>query len=215
MFSFLARHPPRTRIVHLSKIEFDNGRSFIQFKPHDDRYLVINSLPPDENQASPADEKPTPPNCALAPPLHWHSHQEEVFHVLEGDALFYLEGKRQVARQGDVVTIPKQAFHTFRNASATQRLLIEFVLKPQNKDRDECFFRNTQTYRDDCRKAGVPRSMFQVLMFNRRGNVVLALPGPKPVAKLAGLLLNFLGSIIGRYFLGYSYSYPEYYDPKH
>jgi hypothetical protein len=73
---------------------------------------------------------------------------------------------------------------------------------------------NTQTYRDDCRKAGLPRSIFQVLMFNRRGNVILALPGPKPLAKLAGLLMNFFGSLIGKYLLGYSDSYPEYYS-KH
>lgn len=140
MLSFLARHPPRTRVANLSKIEFDNGRSFIQFKPRDDQYLVINSLPPDERQTAHADNVPTPPNCALAPPLHWHSQQEEIFHVLEGDALFYLKGKRHVAQQGDIVTIPKQAFHTFRNASTTDRLLIEFVLQPKNKDRDECFF---------------------------------------------------------------------------
>jgi len=60
----------------------------------------------------------------------------------------------------------------------------------------------------------MPRSMFQVLMFNRRGNVVLALPGPKPIARLAGLLLNFFGSIIGKYLLGFSDSYPEYYNKQ-
>src|SRR4051812_7502539 len=108
MLSFLARYPPRTRVVDLSKIEFDNGRSFIQFKPYDDRYLVINSHPPDQNSNNPSEDGPNPPNCALAPPLHWHSKQDEIFHVLEGDALFFLSGKKYVARQGDVFTIPKQ-----------------------------------------------------------------------------------------------------------
>lgn len=58
------------------------------------------------------------------------------------------------------------------------------------------------------------RSWFQVLMFNRKGNVVLALPGPRFIAKPMGLFLNVVGSLIGRWVLGYSYSYPEYYHPK-
>ena len=56
--------------------------------------------------------------------------------------------------------------------------------------------------------------MFQVLMFNRMGNVVLAFPGPKFIARPLGLMCNFLVGMIGRWVLGYSYSYPEYYDPK-
>ena len=73
---------------------------------------------------------------------------------------------------------------------------------------------NTQTYRDDCRKAGQARSIFQVLMFNRMGNVVLALPGPRLIARPLGLLLNLLGSLVGYWVLGYSYSYIEYYILK-
>lgn len=57
-------------------------------------------------------------------------------------------------------------------------------------------------------------SMVQVLMFNRLGNVVLAFPGPKFIARALGLIYNFVGAMIGRWVLGYSYSYTEYYDPK-
>lgn len=45
-----------------------------------------------------------------------------------------------MAYVNDVVTIPRQAFHTFRNASKEHELVIEIVLDPRNCDRDEAFF---------------------------------------------------------------------------
>jgi mannose-6-phosphate isomerase-like protein (cupin superfamily) len=238
MIPCLARHPPRTRVAHLDKIFFDEGRSYIEFKAASDRYLVINRLPPAPIDESASDNGsqaiPSPPNCALNPPLHWHSGQEEFFHVLEGKAAFYLEGRKCIATTGEVVKIPEGAYHTFRNASSKDDLVVEFVLEPRNVKRDEEFFSmpgtltnradagmftdellgNTQTYRDDCKKAGIPRSMFQVLLFNYRANVVLALPGPQFVARPLGLLLNFFGAWIGRLIFGFQDSYPEYYDGK-
>lgn len=140
MLSFLAKHPPRTRTAHLTVISFDDGKSSIQFKHPSDRYLVVNKLPPDP--AAPSNtHQPSPPNCALCPPVHWHSGQDETFHVLQGHARFFLDGKAHSATVGDVVYIPKKAFHTFRNASAEDELLIEFVLEPQSRERDEAFFR--------------------------------------------------------------------------
>ena len=139
MLSFLTRHPPRTRVAHLQKITFDDGRSFIEFKPSSDRYLVINRLPP-TRQSSTDDNEPCPPNCALAPPVHWHSAQDETFHVLEGQARFFVNGQPHTATAGEVVHIPQQVYHTFRNGSEDQDLLIEFVLEPQSRERDEAFF---------------------------------------------------------------------------
>lgn len=143
MLSFLAKHPPRTRIAHLSKIPFDDGRSSIEFKAPSDRYLVINRIPPASVQETSTDGNhttPSPPNCALNPPLHWHSKQDEFFHVLEGKAAFFLGGRSEIAVAGDVVIIPEGQFHTFRNASQQDELVVEFVLEPQNRDRDEEFF---------------------------------------------------------------------------
>jgi hypothetical protein len=73
---------------------------------------------------------------------------------------------------------------------------------------------NMQTYRDDCRKANMPRSLPQLLLFMRRGGVVMALPGPKFIARPLGVVLNYVGGLaIGKGLLGYSDTYPEYYDP--
>jgi len=145
MLSFLAKHPSRTRVAHLSKITFDDGRSSIEFKAPSNRYLVINRLPPASIQEHPGNDNdsnptPTPPNCALNPPMHWHSKQDEFFHVLEGQATFYLGGRRKVAVAGDVVVIPGGQFHTFRNASHRDELVVEFVLEPRDRGRDEQFF---------------------------------------------------------------------------
>jgi hypothetical protein len=90
-------------------------------------------------------------------------------------------------------------------------VLCNFDCRPWRADQ---FPGNTQTYRDDCRKTGVQRNIFQVLMFNRMGNVVLALAGPEVIAKPLGLMLNFFGSLIGSWLLGFSDSYAEYNRPK-
>jgi hypothetical protein len=51
-------------------------------------------------------------------------------------------------------------------------------------------------------------------MFNRMGGVVLALPGPTVISKPLGLLLNLIGSWIGRGWFGFEYTYSEYYHSK-
>lgn len=48
----------------------------------------------------------------------------------------------------------------------------------------------------------------------RRGNAVLVWPGPGFVSKIFGVFLNFVGGlIVGKWLLGYSDTYPEYYHP--
>jgi hypothetical protein len=45
----------------------------------------------------------------------------------------------------------------------------------------------------------------------RKGGTLLALPGPKFIAKPLAILMNFIGGVvIGKWLLGYSDSYPEY-----
>jgi mannose-6-phosphate isomerase-like protein (cupin superfamily) len=133
MLSFLAKHPARTRVAHLSKMTYDDGRSTVNFKPPSDRYLVVNQLPPDAGTNT--------RSSVLAPPLHWHAQQDETFHVLQGAAQFELDGQSSVAGEGHTVHIPRGCFHRFRNASGEQPLVIEFVLEPAMRERDEAYFR--------------------------------------------------------------------------
>ncbi|KAJ5810671.1 uncharacterized protein N7503_002889 [Penicillium pulvis] len=207
MLSFLAKKVPRTTTYRLNPILFDDGRSYIEFKSPNDQYLVMNRWPPGSNE--------TNKNIALRPPLHWHRNQTETFHVISGSAKFIYEGQEIIKTSGQTMLIPIKTFHTFCNASAENELVIEFVLEPKWKERDEAFFRNVQSYRDDCRKAGLSRSLPQVLLFNWAGGVVLALPGPRILARFLGVCMNFLGGVVlGKYILGYQTSYPEYYKPK-
>ncbi|KAF3767333.1 hypothetical protein M406DRAFT_253352 [Cryphonectria parasitica EP155] len=216
MLSFLAKHPPRTKISHLDKFSLDGGRSLVEFKRPASRYLVINRLPPAASDAEARREglSHNGANSSLAPPLHKHFWQEETFHVMSGTARFTLGTNRaeRLAAAGEVVVVPRREIHTFCNASEETGLVVEFVLDPVSRGTDEAYFRNVWGYRDDCRKAGIRRSFFQALLFMHHGGIVMALPGPEMVFRYLGLLLNYVGGVmIGQVLLGYHSSYPEYY----
>lgn len=133
MLSFLAKKVPRTTTCRLNPIFFDDGRSYIEFKSPNDQYLVMNRWPPGSNE--------TNKNIALRPPLHWHRNQTETFHVISGSAKFIYEGQEIIKTSDQTMLIPMKTFHTFCNASAENELVIEFVLEPKWKERDEAFFR--------------------------------------------------------------------------
>ena len=140
MLSFLAKQPPRTRTAHLTRFDLDDGRSTVDFNTASDAYLVMNRLPPAPKPVG-VGAGVHAPNCALNPPMHWHSQQTETFHILQGKAIFHLEGAEEIASSGEIVHIPLAAHHTFRNASAEDDLLIEFTLDPSKGSRDEKLFR--------------------------------------------------------------------------
>jgi quercetin dioxygenase-like cupin family protein len=43
-----------------------------------------------------------------------HRHEDEVFHVLEGDLRFLVSGKVMRARAGQTLIVPKGSPHTYR-----------------------------------------------------------------------------------------------------
>lgn len=167
MLSFLAQHPPRTRICHLDQILLDGGRSVVDFKPPGgDRYLVMNQLPPatgaEEGEAQRQRQQRQRQrrlphnkgaNSSLAPPLHRHLWQEETFHVIGGTAKFTIGGsssgsskmEARFASAGEVVVIPKRQLHTFCNASEDDDLVVEFVLDPASRRTDEAYFRTSSS----------------------------------------------------------------------
>jgi mannose-6-phosphate isomerase-like protein (cupin superfamily) len=49
-----------------------------------------------------------------SPPLHLHVNEDEVFHVLEGEARFRLGDTERRAGARDILLVPKGAVHTYR-----------------------------------------------------------------------------------------------------
>ena len=61
--------------------------------------------------------------------LHAHAGQDKVYHVLEGEGLFLLEGRELAMRAGDLLVAPEGVPHGVRNNGAS-RLLVLAVLAP-------------------------------------------------------------------------------------
>jgi quercetin dioxygenase-like cupin family protein len=53
------------------------------------------------------------PKAYVAP--HKHKVQEQIYHILAGEGLMEIDGKRQVVRRHDVIFIPPRAEHALHN----------------------------------------------------------------------------------------------------
>ena len=85
---------------------------------------------------------------------------------------------QKIIETGKSVFIPRGHIHTFANASAEEPLVVDVKLDPDNRARDERFFRNAYGYHDDCNRARVTPSPFQALLFLWSTDVKPAIPGP-------------------------------------
>jgi len=56
--------------------------------------------------------------------LHTHKVQEQVYHVLKGEGLMEMDGRRQVVRKHDVIFIPPGAEHGITNTGLTDLTFI-------------------------------------------------------------------------------------------
>lgn len=61
--------------------------------------------------------------------LHAHAGQDKVYHVLEGEGLFLLEGRELAMTAGDLLVAPEGVPHGVRN-TGPGRLLVLAVLAP-------------------------------------------------------------------------------------
>jgi quercetin dioxygenase-like cupin family protein len=61
--------------------------------------------------------------------LHAHAGQDKVYHVLEGEGLFLLEGEELAMQAGDLLVAPEGVPHGVRNNSGG-RLLVLAILAP-------------------------------------------------------------------------------------
>jgi len=73
----------------------------------------------------------------FGPPLHRHA-ETEVFRVLKGSYLMQVDGRRFLASEGDVVTVPGGAAHAFVNVGKTKASQLVLITPGMQADR---FFR--------------------------------------------------------------------------
>lgn len=205
MLSFLRMLPPRTVTAAQSKIFYEDGRSFQEFHEPDSKYMMTHSLPPAKIKSF------------FAPPMHYHMYQTEYFEVFSGKGRWYLSGESKVYEKGEIVKIPVWQPHCFENADSDNELLVGIRLDPRDYVMEVRFFRNFFGYLEDCRKANMEPSIFQLLRFlyTVDGPLAVPIPGSALLSRWASWLLMFLGGrIIGGFLLGYEGTYPEYYKPR-
>jgi len=63
--------------------------------------------------------------------LHAHGGMDKVYHVLEGEGVFLLEGRELKMHAGDLLVAPEGVPHGVRN-TGTGRLLVLAILAPGN-----------------------------------------------------------------------------------
>lgn len=61
--------------------------------------------------------------------LHAHAGMDKVYHVLEGEGRFLLEGRELPMKAGDLLVAPEGTAHGVRNTGAS-RLLVLAILAP-------------------------------------------------------------------------------------
>jgi quercetin dioxygenase-like cupin family protein len=71
-------------------------------------------------------------------PLHSHAHETETFYMLEGEALFHLDGRQQPLGPGGFCSVPPGVPHAYVVTSETARAL---VLVTPGSGAMEAFFR--------------------------------------------------------------------------
>jgi mannose-6-phosphate isomerase-like protein (cupin superfamily) len=65
---------------------------------------------------------------------HAHRVQEQIYHVLEGEALMELDGERRVVRRHDVIFVPPGVEHAIYNTGLTDLTFIVVTSPPDDTD---------------------------------------------------------------------------------
>jgi mannose-6-phosphate isomerase-like protein (cupin superfamily) len=65
--------------------------------------------------------------------LHTHKVQDQVYHVLDGEGMMEMDGKRQLVRKHDVIYIPPGVEHAISNTGLTDLTFI-VVTAPVNDE---------------------------------------------------------------------------------
>ncbi|EXJ96432.1 hypothetical protein A1O1_01558 [Capronia coronata CBS 617.96] len=217
MLSFLRGSGPPVRTTNAANnpIFYEHGRSRLEFHAPNSPFLMTNAIPP---------TTPAQGASIMQPPLHFHIHQTEKFHVRSGTATFWKGSGADPwlmlssePGQPSTATVPPGTCHRFENASMTEDLVVDVQLDPEDYEAEQRFFRNFFGYLDDCRKANVEPTLFQLMVFLDSADTPLALSLPLVNNEwLGGWVSRLFLTVMafwGRWLLGYQTSYSEYYEP--
>ena len=61
--------------------------------------------------------------------LHAHAGQDKVYHVIDGEGVFLLDGRELAMKAGDLLVAPEGVPHGIRNSSG-KRLVVLAILAP-------------------------------------------------------------------------------------
>lgn len=218
MLSFLNQLKSFTRTSNSRQnpMLLDGGKASLSFtrSPKVSPFFMRATIPPRLSSEMPRARSvsfPPQKSSKIIPPPHWHALQDEIFRVVTGRMVATIAGRETVVGADECVHIPRGDYHTFANASDSESLVVDVKLDPDNRLRDERFFRNAYGYLDDVTAAGRSPSPFQTLLFLWSADIIPAIPGPKWLMAPLSRFLGYVGGVvIGKWILGYRESYPEY-----
>jgi quercetin dioxygenase-like cupin family protein len=64
---------------------------------------------------------------------HAHKVQEQIYHVLEGEGMMEIDGRRQVVRRHDVIFIPPGVAHSIANNGLTDLTFVVVTTPPEDR----------------------------------------------------------------------------------
>ncbi len=215
MLSFLAQPVPRTETAHQNPLITREGAAVTHFltpEQTDEAFLMRQTYKVDKLK----ELMQKYPKYRLAPVYHFHWGQSETFIVEKGFMVAKLDGKEKtVSAKDGPLKIEAGVYHTFEIGLETNEdLVMKINSQPEDGATDEKFFRNLFSYFDDCLKAGVKPSLFQVLLFFHDGDISFGIgTASSGFGRFIGKwVLGYIGGkIIGEKLLGYKSSYEEYY----
>ena len=71
-----------------------------------------------------------PPGSGV--PLHIHEHEDEIFHVLEGQVVLQLGDQEYHGKAGDIVYLPRKVQHAIRAEGDTAARVLNYVIPGKN-----------------------------------------------------------------------------------
>jgi mannose-6-phosphate isomerase-like protein (cupin superfamily) len=190
-------------------VHYEDGVSLQEFYKPGSRFLGKQVVPPNNKLHDGS-------KSFMAPPMHIHLLQDEIFRVTQGEGIWYVRGQPpKHLKAGEEILIPQYVPHCFENVpGSTEPLHIDFTYDHSYREMEIRFFCNVFAYMDDCNKSGTPLSILQMCIFATDFwmPIDLNIPGPNIINLVASTLFTWTAAAIGYFIFGYKREYPEYYE---